>query len=274
MVSSVQFRCVASAVIYLILLCNELVCQESTELSKDDELLQYKRKMDMYRFHGSLGKRQDEQPIPEDQFEKRKIDYARFLGSLGKRANFDDSYPEVERRSKYDRYMFAPSLGKRYVDPQETMEADKRRLDRFSYFGNLGKRGMDKLSYFGSLGKRGLDRLSFFGGLGKRRMDRLSYFGGLGKRSRDTDERYNNIDSADNHNLYDVNDILPARDTRSWYWTNRGTKRLPVSIRGIDKYSLFGSLGKRSIDQDRLQEILGKRLLSRSRNSYKDGRVH
>jgi hypothetical protein len=34
-------------VIYLFFLCNELVCQENNELTKDD-MSQYKRKMDLY----------------------------------------------------------------------------------------------------------------------------------------------------------------------------------------------------------------------------------
>lgn len=261
MVTNVNIRCITSIVIYLFFLCNELVCQENNELTKDD-MSQYKRKMDLYRFAGGIGKRQNEQPISEDQFTKRKIDYARFLGSLGKRSDLNGEYPEMERRSKYDRFMFLPTLGKRYVDTDDSMAADKRRLDRYSYFGSLGKRGMDRLSYFGSLGKRGVDRWSYFGNLGKRKIDRLSFFGALGKRSEPGVERYNNIDIADKNSMYDNNDLVPARETRSWYWTNRGTKRLPVSIRGVDKYSLFGSLGKRSVDQSQFRQTLGNRLYS------------
>lgn len=226
----------------------------------------------MYKFHGALGKRQDEQPIPEDQFVKRRIDYARFMGSLGKRFDQDEYQPSpsMDKRAKFDRYMFAPSLGKRFDDNDETMAADKRRMDRFAYFGNLGKRGMDRLAYFGTLGKRGFDRHAFFGSLGKRafdrhaffgslgkrRIDRLAYFGGLGKRNGVEDERYtNNIyDDSDFDSSYESNYILPARETRSWLRTSRSSKRLPVAIRGIDKYSLFGSLGKRSIVQELPQE--------------------
>lgn len=228
---------------------------------------EYKRKMDMFKFHGGLGKRQDEDQIAEDQFEKRRIDYARFMGTLGKRFELEDYHPfnHPDKRAKYDKFMFAPTLGKRFDNNEDEMEADKRRMDRFSYFGNLGKRGMDRLAYLGSLGKRGFDRHAFFGSLGKRafdrhaffgslgkrRMDRLAYFGTLGKRNgNEIEERYNNynFDDSELDNSYESNDFLPARKTRSWFRTSRSSKR------GIDKYSLFGSLGKRSIDQEIPQE--------------------
>lgn len=77
----------------------------------------------------------------------------------------------------------------------------KRQIDKYRYFGGLGKRLDDEFLFNESFPKykRKIDQYRFFGGLGKRfetdsdynikplqmkkRFDRMKYFGAIGKRS-------------------------------------------------------------------------------------------
>lgn len=113
-------------------------------------------------------------------------------------------------------------------DLGELTDEDKRALDRYSFFGGLGKRGLDRYNFFGGIGKRALDKYGFFGGIGKRALDRYGFAGSLGKRGLD---RYSFMGG--------------------------------IGKRGLDRYGFAGSLGKRALDRYGFIGSLGKRKLDR-----------
>lgn len=141
-------------------------------------------------------------------------------------------------------------------DLSDLTEEEKRALDRYSYFGSLGKRGLDRYSFYGGLGKRALDRYGFFGGLGKRALDQYAFSGSLGKRALD---RYSFMGGLGKRKLdqYGFAGRLGKRALDRYGFA--GT----LGKRKLDQYGFMGNLGKRRLDSHRYLGSLGKRALDR-----------
>ncbi|KAL3842168.1 hypothetical protein ACJMK2_020211 [Sinanodonta woodiana] len=221
----------------LFISCTSCVDNEITEAAAAEKASSAieKRSLDKFGFVDDIGQEKELKAV-SGETGSAKEDYGSQLAQ--KLSNLD-----AEKR-RMDRFAFAGNLGKRLDEYEQLDDGDveKRKMDRLSFLSNLGKRGRMDFSHLGNLDKRGrLDRYMFTGNLGKRgRMDRYSFMGNLGKR-RGRMDRYSfigNLGKRPSMDRYSFSGTLGKREDLFPFAESLENRQ------GMDAYPLAGSLGR------------------------------